>query len=30
MLTGEEVVMLKSVLFVDRGGGGSVDVSVVC
>ena len=30
MLTGEEVVVLKTVLFVDRGVGGSVEVSVVC
>ena len=29
MLTGE-VVVLKSVLCVDRGGGGRVEVSVVC
>ena len=29
MLTGEEVVVLKSVLCVDRGGGG-VEVSVLC
>ena len=29
MLTGEEVVVLKSVLCVDRGGGGGVEVSVV-
>ena len=30
MLTGEEVVVLKSVLCVDRGGGGSVEDSVMC
>ena len=29
MLTGEEVVVLKSVLCVDREGGGGVKVSVV-